>query len=68
MQTQIEQRQLQSKMVMTVHDELVFDMPVAESEEMVTLVRSLMENSLQLSVPVKVSTKMGRNWLDMQEV
>ena len=65
---EIDQHRLSSKMIMTVHDELVFDVPLAEQEQMIDLVRRGMENVVKLSVPVKVSVKLGSNWLGMKAI
>ena len=67
-QKEIEARKLKSRMIMTVHDELVFDAPKKEVEEMVELVRYQMEHPLKLVVDIKTSVKVGKNWLDLEEV
>jgi len=59
---------LTSTMIMTVHDELVFDVPKEEIKTMVTLVRQEMEGAMDLSVPMKTSVKTGPNWLEMEKV
>jgi DNA polymerase-1 len=59
---------LTSTMIMTVHDELVFDVPQEEVQIMVPLVRQEMEGAMDLAVPMKVSAKIGPNWLDMKAV
>ena len=61
-------RQLRSRMIITVHDELVFDVPEDEKDELIPLVREYMENTLSLDVPIKVSIKYGRNWLETEKV
>ncbi len=53
---------LKSKMILQVHDELVFEMPDKEIEVMKTLVKEEMENVLSLSVPIKVDLGVGKNW------
>ena len=53
-----------SKMILQVHDELIFDVLENEFEEVVKLVKSTMENIYKLSVPLKVSTDSGKNWYD----
>ena len=60
------QRQLKSKMLLQVHDELVFEVPEAELEEMQKLVPQMMSTTLELSVPVKVDIKSGHNWGEME--
>lgn len=63
----IRERGLQSKMTLQVHDELVFDVPEAEVDEMRSLVRDQMENvHPELSVPLMVEIGVGRNWRDLQ--
>ena len=57
-----------STMIMTVHDELVFDVPQAEVNAMTVLVRQEMEGSMDLSVPMKVSVEIGLNWLEMEKI
>ena len=60
----LDRKKLQSRLTLQVHDELVFDCPDAEVNQMQELVRQTMENVLPLSVPVKVSITAGKNWLD----
>ena len=60
----IKKAQLNSKMILQVHDELVFEVPVNEVPKMTPLVREKMENALKLRVPVKVEIGMGKNWLE----
>jgi DNA polymerase-1 len=55
-------RHLKSKMLLQVHDELVFEVPDAEMETMRKLVPTIMSTAVELSVPLKVDTKSGRNW------
>lgn len=53
-----------SKMVLQVHDELVFDAHKDELKDLQPLVKELMESALPLNVPVIVETGVGDNWLD----
>ena len=53
-----------SKMILQVHDELIFDVLESEFDEVVNLVKTTMENIYELSVPLKVSTDSGKNWYD----
>jgi DNA polymerase-1 len=55
-------------MISTVHDELVFEAPPNEEKEIINLVRDKMANAVKLSVPIEVSVKVGKNWLEMEEV
>ena len=51
-------------MVLTVHDELLFEVPKSEENETADLVRSLMEQAYPLDVPLKVDVATGANWAD----
>lgn len=53
-----------SKMVLQVHDELVFDAHKSEIDDLKPLIKNLMETALPLKVPVLVDTGVGENWLD----
>ena len=53
-----------SKMVLQVHDELVFDVQKDELKDLQPLVKELMETALPLNIPVVVETGIGDNWLD----
>ena len=52
-------------MVLQVHDELLFEVPDGESEEVAGLVRSEMEGVITLSVPLLVDLGIGSNWRDL---
>jgi DNA polymerase-1 len=67
-QDEIKKVGLRSKMVLQVHDELLFDLPRAELFSLVALARNKMEKGLKLDVPVIVDIKKGHNWLEMEEV
>jgi DNA polymerase-1 len=53
---------LASKMLLQVHDELVFDVPLAEVEIMQKLVKEEMEGAMALTVPLTVAVGVGKNW------
>ena len=53
-----------TKMLLQVHDELVFDVYKPELEELKTLIKSEMENAYQLAVPLDVDLGIGNNWLE----
>ena len=59
-------RRLKSKMLLQVHDELVFEVPEEELELMRQLVPQAMSTALKLSVPLKVDIKTGNNWGEME--
>jgi DNA polymerase I len=65
-QDALEERDLKSKMVLQVHDELIFDVVPEEMEEMKELVRDKMENAVNLSVSLKVEMGTGQNWYDLK--
>jgi DNA polymerase-1 len=65
---QIEQRGLASRMLLQVHDELIFEVPSAEVDIMKGLVRELMEGVSTLRVPLSVNIAQGNNWEEMEEV
>jgi DNA polymerase-1 len=52
-------------MVLQVHDELVFDVPEVQLEDVAGLVKKTMEEALELSVPLEVELKVGKDWYDM---
>ena len=54
----------QSKMLLQVHDELVFDAHNTEIEALKTLVKNEMENAFQMKVPLEVEIGTGQNWLE----
>lgn len=51
-----------SKLLLQVHDELVFECPKKEAEEAMAMIKDCMENALKLIVPIKVSIHQGVNW------
>ncbi|PAD31551.1 DNA polymerase I [Paenibacillus sp. 7523-1] len=60
----LRERQLKSRMLLQVHDELVFEVPADELELMKELVPSVMEKALELSVPLKAEVSFGENWYE----
>ena len=60
-------RQLQSRMLLQVHDELVLECPDAEVREVAALVREQMENAYTLAAKLKVDVAVGQNWDEMEE-
>ena len=61
---ELAKKKFSSKMVLQVHDELLFDARKDEVDDLLKLVKELMENALPLNVPVVVDTGIGDNWLD----
>jgi len=60
----IREQGLAGRMLLQVHDELVFEVPPDEVEVMTQLVRQHMENVVQLQVPLVVDIGVGPNWLE----
>jgi DNA polymerase-1 len=56
---------LKTRMTLQVHDELLFDVPEAEVEEIRTMVQHEMENVIELRVPIVADVGVGPNWRDM---
>ncbi|MGE5588971.1 MAG: DNA polymerase I [Clostridia bacterium] len=65
---ELKRRGLTSKMVLQVHDELVFEVPESELDEVAALAKGTMEEAVSLDVPLKVDLKAGPNWLDLRAV
>jgi DNA polymerase-1 len=55
---------LKTRMILQVHDELVFEAPEEELEKASAIIQSVMETAIQISVPLKVEIGSGKNWLD----
>ena len=62
----LRRERFQSRMLLQVHDELVFECPEAECERLAALVKDVMEHAATLSVPLEVVIKRGPNWLEME--
>jgi DNA polymerase-1 len=60
----LEKSKLNTKMILQVHDELLFDVPKSELEETKALVMPLMEKAMPLNVPVVVEAGVGKHWLE----
>ena len=58
----------QAKMLLTVHDELVFEAPPKEVKRLATMVREAMTGVMELTVPLAVDVAAGPNWLDVDDV
>ena len=62
-QKELNKQKMQSKMILQVHDELVFDMFNDEKDKLIPLVKSKMEQVIDLGVPLVVDIGQGANWL-----
>ena len=65
---EIVKRSLHSRMVLQIHDELLFNVVGDEHNECIAFIRERMEHILTLEVPIRVSIKKGKNWLAMEPV
>jgi DNA polymerase-1 len=58
-------RQLKSRLILQIHDELLLEVPEEEAEEARSLVKRVMEGALQLVVPLVVDARLGRSWAEV---
>jgi DNA polymerase-1 len=63
---ELEARRLKSRMILQVHDELIFECPAAELDEVRGLALDIMPRPLEMKVRLKVDTKVGKNWGEME--
>jgi len=66
LQHAIEEQHLKTRMILQVHDELVFEVPVEELERAKRLVKRIMEGVANLDVPIRVELKVGKNWYEAE--
>jgi DNA polymerase-1 len=57
-------RNYQARLLLQVHDELVFEVPPQEWSQLQPQIKSLMENAVSLSVPLVVDIHAGDNWME----
>ncbi|MBS5113284.1 MAG: DNA polymerase I [Coprobacillus cateniformis] len=62
----MKEKQLKSKMILQVHDELIFDVYKEELDEMMTIIKSAMEEAFLMDVPLKVDGAYATNWYDLK--
>ncbi len=62
----LKEQHLKTRMILQVHDELVFEIPVEELERVKKLIKDRMEGVAQLDVPIKVEMKLGKNWFESE--
>jgi len=58
----LEAEKLSLRMLLQIHDELIFEAPAEKAEEYAELIRTEMENSIELSIPLHVSVEIGDSW------
>jgi DNA polymerase-1 len=60
----IEQKNFKTKMILQIHDELIFNVPKEEYSEVYDIIKTEMENCCKLSIPLDVEANKGLNWLE----
>jgi len=60
----IRNEELKTKMILQVHDELIFEVPHDEKDNVKKFVVQIMETAFNLKVPLKVSCNIGKNWAE----
>ena len=63
----LKKKALSSRMILQVHDELMFEAPKKELKSLLDIAVPEMQEAVSFKVPLKVSVKVGPNWLDMEE-
>ena len=62
--SEFKKQSLKSKMLLQVHDELVFDVHNSEKDQIKDIVKTTMESAVKLKVPLKIDLEFGKNWLE----
>ena len=65
---ELREQRFEARMLLQIHDELVFEAPAAEIPRLAERVNRVMTSALQLSVPLKVDISAGHNWLDVDPI
>ena len=60
----LKDNKLKTKMIIQVHDELIFDVPKEELEKLKQMVTDIMDNVYELSVPLEIDINYGKNWAE----
>jgi DNA polymerase-1 len=63
-QKELEKEKLQTKMLLQVHDELIFEAPIEEVEVASNIIKIEMERAIETQVPLLVEVGVGNNWLE----
>jgi len=61
---ELDLRKMKTRMLLQVHDELVFDLYAPEEKEVLPMIEEKMKTAIPLDVPIVVEMGMGRNWLE----
>jgi DNA polymerase-1 len=64
----LREEEFQTRMILQVHDELLFEAPQEEKDRLVSRIRAIMEGVLPLRVRLKVDISAGPNWADMEKL
>ncbi len=62
----LQRREMAARMILQVHDELIFELPQGEVQEVAALLEEAMPSAIEMVVPLKIEQKMGPNWRDME--
>lgn len=62
--TRMQEEKMESKMILQIHDELIFDVKLEEQEKMIQLVEDCMQHAMELSVPLIAEAKIGSSWFE----
>ncbi|MCL4541226.1 MAG: DNA polymerase, partial [Chloroflexi bacterium] len=65
---ELQQARFTTRMLLQVHDELVFEVPRSELDVAAPMIKKGMEEAYTLRVPIKVEIKVGPNWADMEDL
>lgn len=65
---QLKSSKSEARMILTVHDELVLEVPDSDIPTIANLVRETMVNAVELIVPIKVDVKAGKNWAELEPI
>lgn len=62
----LQEQRMKTRMILQVHDELVFEVPVEELDRARKLIKAIMEGVAKLAVPIRVEMKVGKNWYEAE--